>query len=128
MGRGVGGSNLGQTQVELSGLNRVSHELGPQGEWMSTYTDSFTSQAISLPTWGEFISLSVSHSLACILRSESGTGIWGWENQGLELCSPLPLCGDPSQGTHKKSIIPFDSQRARWTRLFGQSAKERNFR
>ena len=29
MGRGVGGSNLGQTQVELSGLNRVFHELGP---------------------------------------------------------------------------------------------------
>ena len=27
MGRGVGGSNLGQTQVELSGLNRVFHEL-----------------------------------------------------------------------------------------------------
>ena len=26
---GVGGSNLGQTQVELSGLNRVFHELGP---------------------------------------------------------------------------------------------------
>ena len=40
MGRGVGGSNLGQTQVELSGLNRVFHELGPpQGEWPSTYTD-----------------------------------------------------------------------------------------
>ena len=29
MGRGVGGTNLGQTQVELSGLNRVFHELGP---------------------------------------------------------------------------------------------------
>ena len=29
MGRGVGGSNLGQTQAELSGLNRVFHELGP---------------------------------------------------------------------------------------------------
>ena len=29
MGRGVGGSNLGQTQVELSGLNRVFHELDP---------------------------------------------------------------------------------------------------
>ena len=29
MGRGVGGSNLGQTQVELSGLDRVFHELGP---------------------------------------------------------------------------------------------------
>ena len=28
-GWGVGGSNLGQTQVELSGLNRVFHELGP---------------------------------------------------------------------------------------------------
>ena len=39
MGRGVGGSNLGQTQVELSGLNRVFHELGPPGEWPSTYTD-----------------------------------------------------------------------------------------
>ena len=39
MGRGVGGSNLGHTQVELSGLNRVFHELGPQGEWLSAYTD-----------------------------------------------------------------------------------------
>ena len=29
MGRRVGGSNLGQTQVELSGLNRVFHKLGP---------------------------------------------------------------------------------------------------
>ena len=28
-GWGVGGSNLGQAQVELSGLNRVFHELGP---------------------------------------------------------------------------------------------------
>ena len=26
---GVGGLNLGQTQVELSGFNRVFHELGP---------------------------------------------------------------------------------------------------
>ena len=26
---GVGGSNLGQTQVELSGLNRVFPDLGP---------------------------------------------------------------------------------------------------
>ena len=33
MGRGVGSSNLGQTQVELSGLNPVLHELGPlEGE------------------------------------------------------------------------------------------------
>ena len=39
MGRGVGGSKLGQTKVELSGLNRVFHELGPQGKWLSTYTD-----------------------------------------------------------------------------------------
>ena len=39
MGRVVGGSNLGQTQVELSGLHRVFHELGLQGEWPSTYTD-----------------------------------------------------------------------------------------
>ena len=38
-GWGVGGLNLGQTQVELSGLNRVFHELGPQGEWLRTYTD-----------------------------------------------------------------------------------------
>ena len=29
MGRGAGGSNLGQTQVGLRGLNRVFHELGP---------------------------------------------------------------------------------------------------
>ena len=29
MGMGVGGSNLGQAQVELSGLNCVFHELGP---------------------------------------------------------------------------------------------------
>ena len=36
---GVGGSNLGQTQVELSGLNRVFHKLGSPGEWLSTYTD-----------------------------------------------------------------------------------------
>ena len=28
-GWGVGGLNLGQTQVELSGFNRVFHELGP---------------------------------------------------------------------------------------------------
>ena len=38
-GRGVVGSNLSQTQVELSGLNCVFHELGPQGEWLGTYTD-----------------------------------------------------------------------------------------
>ena len=28
MGRGVGGLNLGQTQVELGGLNRVFPKLG----------------------------------------------------------------------------------------------------
>ena len=52
MGRGVGGSNLGQTQVELSGLNRVFHELGPPRGVLSTYTDSLTCQVISPPTWG----------------------------------------------------------------------------
>ena len=29
VGEGVGGLNLGQTQVELSGLNHVFHELDP---------------------------------------------------------------------------------------------------
>ena len=34
---GVGGSNLGQTQVELSGLNWVFHKLGPKGSvWVHT--------------------------------------------------------------------------------------------
>ena len=37
---------------------------------------------------GGFISLSVSHPLACIPRSESGTGKWDWENQGVV---PAPL-------------------------------------
>ena len=47
----VGGSNLGQTQVELSGLNRVFHELG---EWLSTYeyTDRLACQVTSPPTLG----------------------------------------------------------------------------
>ena len=50
MGRGAGSSNLGQTQVELIGLNRMFHELGPQVEWLSTYTDSLTCQVIYPPT------------------------------------------------------------------------------
>ena len=62
MGRGVGGSNLGQTQVELSGLNRVFHELGPPWEWLSAYTDSFTCQVISPPTGeGVYNPVSVGH-------------------------------------------------------------------
>ena len=60
MGGGVGGLNLGQTQVELSGLNRVFHDLGPPRGVAGTYTDSLTCQVISPPTWGGFISLSVS--------------------------------------------------------------------
>ena len=51
---GVDGSNLGQTKVELSGLNHVFHKLGPQGEWLSTFTDSLTCQVISPPTWGVY--------------------------------------------------------------------------
>ena len=65
MGRGVGSSNLGQTQVELSGLNRVFHELGPQGEWPSTYTDiASLVRSFPLPCGGFYKPVSVSGSLS----------------------------------------------------------------
>ena len=56
---GVGGSNLGQTEVELSDLNRVFHKLGPQGEWLSTFTDSLTCHVISPPVGGVYKPVSV---------------------------------------------------------------------
>ena len=48
MGRGDGGSNLGQTQVELSGLNRVFHEL----EGMRPSTDADASLLMEI-SWVE---------------------------------------------------------------------------
>ena len=53
-------------------LNCVFHELGPQGEWLSTYTDSLTCQVISRPTWGVYKPVSV-----CLWEHRP---VYGWMN------------------------------------------------
>ena len=45
---------------------------------------------------------------ACIFLSESGTGIWGWENQGLGTLLPSPTMWGPQSGNkiNKKYCKP----------------------
>ena len=96
MDRGVGGSNLGQTQVELSGLNHVFHELGPQGEWLSTYTAiAELVRSFPLPRGGVY--KPVSFALPGVHPPKQKRD----GDMGLELCSPRPRCGDPSQGKRR---------------------------
>ena len=56
---------------------------------------------------GGFISLSVSHPLVCIPRSESGTRKWGWENKGV-VSAPL------DHGV----VAPVREQKKTWVGVF----------
>ena len=97
---GVGGSNLSQGQVELSGISHVrSMSLAPcsRSGWVLLIT--WLVRSFLLPHGGIYKPISVAF-LVCILQSKSGMGKWGWEKQGI---GSAPLDHDAVAPVRKKS-------------------------